>query len=456
MPPTAILLMKPCISNSMRRPLLNRWILPLLALSALTPAALSDISVPAYFSEHMMLQADAPAPVWGWADPGETVSATFAGQTQTAQADEKGEWRVTFSALKPGANGPLTLNGKNTLTIQDVLAGEVWLASGQSNMHINLLQSHRGPGVAEALATSADPWVRQFTVIRNDKAKSAKDLAGFWRVANKENLTCDRVHGDSAVAYFFARETRRRLNQPVGVLHASIGATPIETWSKGGSGFEKMVKPMAPYGIRGFLWYQGESNVHRFTGSRYTSLFTETVASWRSTWGRGDLPFLYVQIAPNRYSTKNAAPSNGRPISPLELPLFWEAQTAALKTIPHSGMAVIHDSITDLDNIHPGNASRCSPPAKSTATRASWPPARSSNQHSLRGRRSASGSPRPAPDWPRAAALRQTDSRSRARTVSSCPPRSLSKKTARSCARPRSPSPWPCGSRGTKKPAPIS
>lgn len=330
-------------------------LLSLICSAALPMPVRSDITLPAYFSDHMMLQADAPAPVWGWADPGEAVSASFAGQTQTAQANEKGEWRITFTSLKPGTNSPLILKGKNTLTVQDVLAGEVWLASGQSNMHLNLSQAHRAPGVSEALATSADPWVRQFTVIRNDKARSAKELAGLWRLANKENLTADRLHGDSAVAYFFARETRRRLNQPVGILHASIGATPIETWSKGGGGFETMVKPMAPYGIRGFLWYQGESNVHRFTGSRYTSLLSENVAFWRSTWGRNDLPFLYVQIAPNRYSTKNAAPSNGRPISPLELPLFWEAQTAALKTIPHSGMAVIHDSITDLDNIHPEN-----------------------------------------------------------------------------------------------------
>ena len=329
--------------------------LSLLLLSALTPAALSDISVPAYFSEHMMLQADAPAPVWGWADPGEPVSATFAGQTQTAQADDQGEWRVTFARLKPGTNGPLTLNGKNSVTIEDVLAGEVWLASGQSNMHLNFAQLHRAPGAAEALAASADTWVRQFTVIRDDKAKSAKELAGFWRIASKENLTADRLNGDSAVAYFFARETRRRLNQPVGILHASIGATPVETWSKNGGGFEKMLKPMAPYGIRGFLWYQGESNVQRFTGSNYTGLLTDTVALWRSTWGRSDLPFLFVQIAPHRYSAKNAPASNGRPISPLELPLFWEAQTAALKTIPHSGMAVIHDTITDLDNIHPEN-----------------------------------------------------------------------------------------------------
>jgi sialate O-acetylesterase len=327
----------------------------LLLLSALTPAALSDIFVPAYFSEHMMLQADAPAPVWGWAAPGETVTATFAGQTQTAQADDQGEWRVTFSPLKPGTNGTLTLNGKNSVTIEHVLVGEVWLASGQSNMHLNLAQLHRAPGAAEALAASADTSVRQFTVIRNDKATSARELAGFWRIANKENLTADRLHGDSAVAYFFARETRRRLNQPVGILHASIGATPVETWSKDGSGFETMLKPMAPYGIRGFLWYQGESNVQRFTGSNYTGLLTETVALWRSTWGRDDLPFLFVQIAPHRYSAKNAPASKGRPISPLELPLFWEAQTAALKTIPHSGMAVIYDTVTDLDNIHPEN-----------------------------------------------------------------------------------------------------
>jgi sialate O-acetylesterase len=332
-----------------------RLAIAFVAAGWLTPKVQADLSVPAYFSDHMMLQAEAAAPVWGWADPGESVSATFAGQTQTTHADEKGEWRVTFSGLKAGTNGPLTLKGKNTLTLQDVLAGEVWLASGQSNMHLNLAQNQRAPGVTEALATSADPWVRQFTVIRNDKAKSARELAGVWRIANKENLTADRLHGDSAVAYFFARETRRRLNRPVGILHAAIGATAIETWSKGGNGYESMIQPLAPYAIRGFLWYQGESNVQRFTGSQYTALLTQHVADWRSLWGKNDLPFLYVQIAPCRYSTKNAPPSKGRPVSPLELPLFWEAQTAALKTIAHSGMAVIHDSITDLDNIHPEN-----------------------------------------------------------------------------------------------------
>ena len=160
-----------------------------LAALGLAPKVRAEISVPAYFSEHMMLQAGTAASIWGWADPGEGVSATFFGQTQNTQASNEGEWSVTFSALELGSNGPLVLQGKNTLTIEDVLAGEVWLASGQSNMHINFAQNHRAPGVAETLATSDDPWVRQFTVIRNDKAKSAKELAGVWRVANKENLT---------------------------------------------------------------------------------------------------------------------------------------------------------------------------------------------------------------------------------------------------------------------------
>ena len=167
--------------------------------SSLAPKVRAEISVPAYFSEHMMLQAGASASIWGWADPGESISATLFGLTQNTQANHDGEWRVTFSALEPGLNGPLVLQGKNTLTIEDVLAGEVWLASGQSNMHLNFAQNHRAPGVAETLATSDDPWVRQFTVIRNDKAKSAKELAGVWRVANKENLNADRLRGDSAV-----------------------------------------------------------------------------------------------------------------------------------------------------------------------------------------------------------------------------------------------------------------
>jgi len=103
------------------------------------------------------------------------------------------------------------------------------------------------------------------------------------------------------------------------------------------------------------IWYQGESNVQRFQANIYADLLTQHVSAWRALWGQGDIPFYYIQIAPHRYSQKRVGPNKDHPVGPMELPLFWEAQSKALMQIPNSGMAVIHDSITDLDNIHPPN-----------------------------------------------------------------------------------------------------
>lgn len=326
----------------------------LIALSLLLAGeAMADFRLPAFFSDHMVLQAEMPVPVWGWAEPGEQVIVEFAGQRKIATAATNGNWRVKLEPLKAGEAATMTVKGKNTVTINDVLVGEVWLASGQSNMHINFAQ-----GVADrekALAEADDPWVRQFTVIRNDAIQSPRELAGVWRAANRANLTASRTDGDSAVAYFFSRELRRELKRPVGVLHASVGATPIQAWSPGGKQYQTMIEPLAPYGIRGALWYQGESNLERSQSDVYAELLTKHVAAWRSLWGQGEFSFFYVQIAPFRYSQKRVGPLKEKPVGPLELPLFWEAQTAALAKIPNSGMAVIHDSITDLDNIHPPN-----------------------------------------------------------------------------------------------------
>ncbi len=313
----------------------------------------ADVSLARMFSDQMVLQRDQAVPVWGWADAGEEVSVSLAAQTKSTKADSGGKWRVMLDSLKAGEAGTMVVKGKNTITIEDVLVGEVWLASGQSNMHFNFLQ--RVKDGEELLAESNDPWVRQFTVIRNDQMKSHQELEGKWRMANRENLTASRTDGDSAMAYFFSRELRRRLNVPVGVLHASVGATPIQTWSPGGRGYQNMIEPLSPYGIRGAIWYQGESNLERSQTVEYAELLTKHVAAWRSLWGQGEFPFFYVQLAPFRYSLKRVGPLKDRPVGPLELPLFWEAQTSALTKIPNSGMAVIHDSITDIDNIHPAN-----------------------------------------------------------------------------------------------------
>jgi sialate O-acetylesterase len=316
-----------------------------------TQPVAADITLPSMFSDRMVLQADVSIPLWGWAEPGEDVRIVVAGQSRSVKADDQGNWRVQLDPLKVGEVGTLKLQGKNQIVIQDVLAGEVWLASGQSNMHYNLLQ--KVPDQDRVLSESDDPWLRQFTLLRNDKLQSPREMAGVWRSANRTNLTASRTDGDSAVAYFFARELRRQLKRPVGVLHASIGATPIQNWMPGGKGYQTMIVPLAPFTIRGAIWYQGESNVQRSQADIYEDLFSQHVAAWRSLWSQGEFPFFYVQIAPFRYSPKRIGPAKDHPVSPTELPRFWEAQTASLKKIPNTGMAVIHDSITDLDNIHP-------------------------------------------------------------------------------------------------------
>ncbi len=364
----------------------------------LAASASADVTLPSVISDHMVLQREAKVAVWGQAAPGEEVAVSFAQQTGKTVTDDKGAWRITLDAMPASATGrEMVVRGHNTLTLTDVLVGEVWIASGQSNMEWPLGRSQGGN---EAVAASDDEQLRLFTGKKNTSETPVFDNSGQWRVAAPGTTP-----GFSAVAYYFARQLRKELDVPVGVIHISWGGTPAEAWTprqtlaadpdlspilerfeKSREGhaerhaawekerdarlalppqergpwpqepygpghsnqpaglFNGMVLPVAPFTCRGVIWYQGESNVGR--AEQYRTLFPAMIAAWRNTWNAPELPFLFVQLA-----------NIGKPSTAIGNNAWAELQDAqryTLDTVPHTGMAVIND-IGTADNIHPPN-----------------------------------------------------------------------------------------------------
>ena len=224
-------MMKRSTNNDMKR----FSFLPLIFLCAAMTRA--DVKLPAVFSEHMVLQADAAAAVWGWADAGEAVSVSIAGESQTTQAGAEGKWMVKLDKLKPsGEAQKLIVQGRNTLTIEDVLVGEVWLASGQSNMEMQIKGKQHGSvdRADEEIAAAKFPQIRMFVhdapftiyELPVPPSEPLADRPGKWRVCSPET-----VADFSAIGYFFARDLHRQLGTPVGILSASVGGTPIEAWT---------------------------------------------------------------------------------------------------------------------------------------------------------------------------------------------------------------------------------
>jgi sialate O-acetylesterase len=252
----------------------------------------------------------------------------------------------------------LVVQGRNRVEVGDVLIGEVWVCSGQSNMEWPVSASENAE---KEVAEANDPRIRMFTVVRASSPIPATDCDGRWQAAGPET-----VGRFSAVGYFFARELRRALGVPVGMINASWGGTPAEAWTplreiergselgpllarlddsgvhpaaKPSYLFNGMIAPLIPYRIRGVIWYQGESNVGR--AWQYRTLFPTMVQGWRKAWGRGDFPFYYVQIAPYRYNAPEACAE------------LREAQAHALR-LRNTGMVVTMD-IGDVNDIHPRN-----------------------------------------------------------------------------------------------------
>ena len=359
---------------------IKHWSLVLLG-TWLSLAAANALELPRIFGDGMVLQRGKPVPVWGTAEAGVPVMVSFAGRTLKAMPDSTGQWKLTLPAMTASSEGrKLTVKSADTtLVFKDVLVGEVWLCSGQSNME-KPLGEQRGQqpteNYREELQAATFPKIRLFQIYKEKPSVThQKDLTipTAWLPCSGEAL--EKTHF-SAVGYFFARELYQKLKVPVGIIHSSWGGTRIEVWTppegfasvpslkdfaaaatvpggsfngtRLGTHYNGMIAPVIPFALRGVLWYQGESNVMNEDGLLYADKMKALINGWRAAWNEGGLPFYWVQLAPYTYSLRN----DGRPHSVESLPLVWEAQASCLK-IPNTGMAVITDLVTNTRDIHP-------------------------------------------------------------------------------------------------------
>jgi len=399
----------------MNRKLASIWIVVCTLLLSWVAPAVGAVKLPAVIGDHMVIQRGLPVKVWGTAEAGEKVTVSLAGKTQAAAADKDGKWAVTLPPMDAGGPMDMTVAGTNRLTVKDILVGEVWVCSGQSNMAWTV-RGAANPD--EETAAAKYPKIRMFTVARKTADTPQPDCGGAWSICSPKT-----AGNFSAVGYFFGRSVHKALNVPVGLINTSWGGTRAEPWtSRAGmkampmfagalkdwdarvAGFDPnkveeeftkaqeqykarlakwakdvaaakaagktpprkprrprrrgnvagspqrpanlfngMIAPLIPLGIRGAIWYQGESNAGQ--GYKYRTLFPGMITDWRKNWGQGDFPFLFVQLA--NFRARAAQPGDSA----------WaelrEAQAMTLK-LPATGMAVIID-IGAAKNIHPKN-----------------------------------------------------------------------------------------------------
>lgn len=350
----------------------------LLFIFALPVAFRADVSLPRIFGDNLVLQCDGPVPVWGRAALGEEVTVRFAGQEQHAKTDADGRWQVTLSALSSSATPrEMTVSAANVIQLKNILVGEVWLCAGQSNMEYAVGVAKKwappaaetDPELAQELKTTAFPLLRLFRVEK--ELKPPEVVSSGWHEAAD-----DARNQFSAVGYYFARRLQRELDKPVGMIQTAWGGSRIEEWTPPeayaklaaiftgeaaaslekdptwiGRNYAAMVRPLAPFALRGVIWYQGESNLIAYNdGMRYADKLRALIDAWRAAWREPVLRFYQVQIAPHLYTRR----MDPLPHSPEELPKLWEAQAAALR-IPHTGMVPTTDLVDDVGNIHPAH-----------------------------------------------------------------------------------------------------
>jgi len=385
----------------MNTQLKNRYASAVLLLCGVLSVTAAELRLPTLFSDHMVLQRNQPVPVWGWAEPGAEVEVGFKGRNYAARADAEGRWEVRMGPFEADSTPQVLVvrlrDGSAAHSISNVLVGEVWLCSGQSNMAWPL----RGTDNGRAVSALADhPEIRLFEVAFRSSPVPDEDVPGQWTPCTPESAATF-----PATAFYFARQLREQLGVPIGLLGSYKGGSPAMPWApletlRGHPEFERpvrrvesttveeleaaytaaharwaqrreeqpdedpplrepvhwsrndrfptglynaMIAPLVPYAIAGVIWYQGETDTNHGSDV-YRTLFDALIRGWRKAWGREDLPFLYVQLA--NYRKRSAEPEF------TTWDILREAQRNTLE-LPHTAMAVAID--IGSEGIHPGN-----------------------------------------------------------------------------------------------------
>ncbi len=339
--------------------------------------ARADVTLPSIIGRDMVLQRGTGCPIWGWADPGEKVTVEFAGQKLATEADGDGNWSVKLKSMTASSTPrTLTIRGRNSIALDGVVVGEVWLCSGQSNMEWSVTAS---ANAGQEIASANYPRIRHIKIPHRPSDKPEKNVpSDGWKSANPQT-----VGNFTAVGYFFARHLEKELDCPIGLIGSNWGGTRIEPWVPP-TGFQQvpalksiasaldtfpsktqqkdpqdpnktvtvinfqtplalyngMIHPLVPFAFKGALWYQGESN--NGEGMLYAEKMKALVQGWRTVWNNPSMLFYFVQLAPYKYGG-----------DPTNLAGIWEAQRAALN-IRNTGMAATTD-IGDVKDIHPRN-----------------------------------------------------------------------------------------------------
>jgi len=319
----------------------------------------AKIILPSVFADNMVLQQNSDVAIWGWSDAGETVKIVTSWNskdTVKVKADNSAAWKTTIRTIGAGGPHSIQILGNSGVTLNNVMLGEVWVCSGQSNMEMNV--NWKLINGEEEAAKANNPNIRIFHVQKIGAEYPQQTCNATWTLCTPETM-----RATSAVGYFFCRELQQKLNVPIGIIVSAWGGTPAEVWIEksriennpelnkakysekfdwwpgtAGTLYNSMIYPFVPYGIAGAIWYQGESNCGNY--QIYSQLMKTLIENWRADFKK-DFPFYLVQIAPYDYGEKGTSQ------------YIREQEEMVSKTVPNTGMVVITDLVDNIKDIHP-------------------------------------------------------------------------------------------------------